>query len=92
MGVDLAERGSFLHRYALFQEVIPLEIASAFVKPFALAMRLFANMIAGHVVIAVLLIFAAGGLAAGGVALGISAVSVLGAVFINLLELLVEAA
>ena len=69
--------------------MIPLEIVSALVKPFALAMRLFANMIAGHVVIAVLLIFAASGLMAGGMALGISAVSILGAVFINLLELLV---
>jgi hypothetical protein len=33
MGVDLAERGSFLHRYALFQEVIPLEIAWAPLQP-----------------------------------------------------------
>jgi len=69
--------------------MIPLEIASAVVKPFALAIRLFANMIAGHVVIAVLLGFGAAGLAAGGAALGITAASVLGAVFINLLEVLV---
>ncbi len=69
--------------------MIPLEIASALVKPFALAIRLFANMIAGHVVIAVLLIFAAAGLAAGGAMLGVGAASILGAVFINLLELLV---
>ncbi|MGD9146957.1 MAG: hypothetical protein PVI80_15430, partial [Anaerolineae bacterium] len=33
MGVDLAERGTFLHRYALFQEVIPLEIAWAPLQP-----------------------------------------------------------
>ena len=69
--------------------MVPLEIVSALVKPFALAIRLFANMIAGHVVIAVLLIFAAAGLAAGGAMLGVGAASILGAVFINLLELLV---
>ena len=33
MGVDLAERGTFLHRFALFQEVIPLEIAWAPLQP-----------------------------------------------------------
>jgi hypothetical protein len=33
MGVDLAERGTFLHRYALFQEVIPLDIAWAPLQP-----------------------------------------------------------
>jgi len=33
MGVDLAERGTFLHRFALFQQVIPLEIAYAPVQP-----------------------------------------------------------
>ena len=33
MGVDLAETGTFLHRYALFQEVMPLEIAWAPLQP-----------------------------------------------------------
>jgi hypothetical protein len=33
MGVDLAENGTFLHRFALFQEVIPLDIAYAPVRP-----------------------------------------------------------
>jgi hypothetical protein len=33
MGVDLATRGTFLHRYALFQEVIPLDIAWAPLQP-----------------------------------------------------------
>lgn len=69
--------------------MIPLEILGALVKPFALAIRLFANMIAGHVVIAVILGFAAAGLAMGGVALGITAASILGATFIYLLEVLV---
>jgi len=33
MGVDLAETGGFLHRFALFQKVIPLEIAWAPLQP-----------------------------------------------------------
>lgn len=35
--------------------MIPVEIVSLFVKPFALTMRLFANMTAGHIVIIVLI-------------------------------------
>ncbi len=33
MGVDLVERGTFLHRYSLFQEVMPLQIAWAPLQP-----------------------------------------------------------
>ncbi|MGC9333781.1 MAG: glycosyltransferase family 39 protein [Anaerolineae bacterium] len=33
MGVDLAERGTFLHRFSLFQEVMPLDIAWAPLQP-----------------------------------------------------------
>ncbi len=69
--------------------LIPIEILGSFIKAFALAIRLFANMIAGHVVITVLLGFAAVGLTAGGAHLGITAASILGAVFIDLLEVLV---
>ena len=50
--------------------MIPVEILGIFVKPFALAMRLFANMTGGHVVVAVMLMFIKmmidGGLAKGG--------------------------
>jgi F-type H+-transporting ATPase subunit a len=35
--------------------MLPIEILGLFTKPFALAMRLFANMIAGHTVIYALL-------------------------------------
>lgn len=35
--------------------LVPIEIVSAFIKPFALCIRLFANMVAGHVVILVFL-------------------------------------
>jgi F-type H+-transporting ATPase subunit a len=37
--------------------MIPVEILGTFVKPFALAMRLFANMTGGHMVVAVMLMF-----------------------------------
>lgn len=37
--------------------MIPVEIMGTFVKPFALALRLFANMTAGHVLLAVLVGF-----------------------------------
>lgn len=37
--------------------MIPVEILGTFVKPFALCMRLFANMTGGHVVVAVMLMF-----------------------------------
>lgn len=37
--------------------MVPVEILGTFVKPFALAMRLFANMTGGHMVVAVMLMF-----------------------------------
>ncbi len=64
--------------------MIPVEILGLFTKPFALAIRLFANMIAGHTVILALLglIFFMG-------TIFIAPVSVAFAVFIYLLEILV---
>lgn len=61
----------------------PVEIIGKFTKPFALTIRLFANMVAGHVIILVLigLIFMFGWLAA------LPAIAM--ALFIMLLELLV---
>ena len=64
--------------------LVPIEILSLFTKPFALAMRLFANMIAGHTVIFALL-----GLVIVLGSIFVSPVSIAFAVFINLLELLV---
>jgi F-type H+-transporting ATPase subunit a len=40
---------------ALYPLMIPVEILSIFTKPFALTVRLFANMIAGHLMIVILL-------------------------------------
>ncbi len=71
--------------------LIPVEIIGLFAKIFALAMRLFANMVSGHVLLAVLLSFigAAAGSIGKGPALGIAVPVVLGSVAINLLEIFV---
>ncbi|MCX5662193.1 MAG: F0F1 ATP synthase subunit A [Planctomycetota bacterium] len=70
--------------------IIPIEILGMFVKPFALTMRLFANMTGGHVMIAVLLSFVPLMIGAlGALGYGLSILAILGAVAINLLELLV---
>ena len=70
--------------------MIPVEILSMFTKPFALMVRLFANMLAGHMVITALLmlipLMAQIHVAAG---LAIGPVSLLLALFIMMLELLV---
>lgn len=71
--------------------MIPIEIISMFVKPFALTIRLFANMTAGHVVLYSLvgLIFfftLSSGITAG---LVIAPISVAFSVFMYILELLV---
>ena len=74
---------------ALAPLMIPLEILGGFVKPFSLAVRLFANMTAGHIVLAVLLGFAIDGAARGGAFYGVTFAAVLGSVAFNLLELFV---
>ena len=70
--------------------LVPVEIMGLVAKVFALAVRLFANMIAGHILLAVLLSFImAAGAKSTGLGLGIGAIVVLGSVAINLLELFV---
>lgn len=71
--------------------MLPVEIMGTFVKPFALALRLFANMTAGHVLLAVLLSFtAAAPRALGWLAGGpISLVAAGGAIAIYFLEVFV---
>jgi F-type H+-transporting ATPase subunit a len=70
--------------------MVPVEILSIFTKPFALIIRLFANMLAGHIIIICLvsLIFIFGGLSRG-IGWGFSPVSIAFAVFIYLIEVLV---
>ncbi len=84
-------------QWYLWPLMIPIEILGTFIKPVALALRLFANMTAGHILVAVLFMFAVQGLGVlskmsfGGIALGgsISVVSVVAAIAIYFLELFV---
>jgi F-type H+-transporting ATPase subunit a len=70
--------------------MIPVEIMGMFVKPVALAIRLFANMTAGHILLAVLAGFTASAAALGtGALIGIGIPVVLGSVAIMCLELFV---
>ncbi len=69
--------------------VIPVEIIGTLIKPFALAIRLFANMTGGHLVIAVLLSFVGPLVEATGAGKGLLILPILGAVAINMLEILV---
>lgn len=68
----------------------PVELLGIFTKPFALMIRLFANMMAGHIIIICLisLIFIFSGISKG-VGIGFSPVSIAFAVFIYLIEVLV---
>lgn len=74
---------------ALWPIIIPVEIAGIFVKPAALALRLFANMTGGHILLAVLFSLAAGLFKSGGIDFGIGIIPLLGGVAIYLLECLV---
>ena len=70
--------------------LVPVEIIGLFAKVFALAVRLFANMIAGHILLAVLLSFImAAGARSTGLGLGVGLLVVSGSVAINFLELFV---
>lgn len=70
--------------------LVLVEVLGVFTKPFALIIRLFANMLAGHIIIICLvsLIFIFGGLSAA-IGWGFSPVSIAFAVFIYLIEILV---
>ncbi len=74
----------------LWPLMIPLEIIGTLIKPAALAIRLFANMTAGHILLAQLLAFTGAGFAAG---IGIGVVVWLSATFgsfaVYLLEIFV---
>lgn len=68
----------------------PVEILGIFTKPFALMIRLFANMLAGHIIIICLIsmIFIFGALSSG-VGWGFSPISIAFSVFIYFIEILV---
>lgn len=73
-----------------FLIMLPVELLGVFTKPFALIVRLFANMVAGHIIIlsfvALIFIFGSMNAFAGW---GFSPLSVLFAVFIYLIEIMV---
>ncbi len=70
--------------------LVPVEVLGLFAKIFALAVRLFANMMAGHILLAVLIGFTTSAFAASIFAgVGVTAAVIVGAVAINLLELFV---
>jgi F-type H+-transporting ATPase subunit a len=70
--------------------MLPVELLGVFTKPFALIVRLFANMVAGHIIILsfITLIFIFGSMNAIA-GWGFSPMSVLFAVFIYLIEIMV---
>jgi F-type H+-transporting ATPase subunit a len=70
--------------------MVPVEVLAIFTKPFALIIRLFANMIAGHIIIICLisLIFIFGNLSAG-VGWGFAPISIAFTIFIYFIEILV---
>lgn len=100
---DLGPKGFFEHMAGgkellygplMLKAVVPImlvvEILGLFIKPAALAIRLFANMVAGHTLLATLLGFGAMALKQGwGLAVPISAVSIIAAVLISVMELFV---
>lgn len=69
--------------------MVPVEIMGTFIKPFALALRLFANMTAGHVLLAVLIGFTGLILKSPLIGVPVGIVSVAAAVAITFLELFV---
>ncbi|HEX6334955.1 MAG TPA: F0F1 ATP synthase subunit A [Flavisolibacter sp.] len=70
--------------------LIPVEFAGVFIKPIALMIRLFANMVAGHIVIIcfISLIFIFGAMNKGA-GIGFTPVSLAFTIFIYLIEILV---
>jgi F-type H+-transporting ATPase subunit a len=76
-------------RVPMFLIMTPVEIIGKFTKPFALAIRLFANMTAGHIVLLALVGLFFGFVASGGLAAVAAVAPLLMSVAIMLLELFV---
>jgi len=98
---ELGVRGYLAHLtggapWYVWPLIVPVESIGTFVKPFALAIRLFANMTAGHILLASLLGFVGTGVVTllsggSGIVLGpvIAVISVAGALAIFFLEVFV---
>jgi F-type H+-transporting ATPase subunit a len=94
-GIRLGGRHYFAHFSPgpiwLAPLMVPIEIIGVIAKAFALTVRLFANMLAGHVLLAVLLGFILSAVATmhNGLWLTIAVPAILGSVAINILEIFV---
>jgi F-type H+-transporting ATPase subunit a len=94
-GVRLGGRQFFAHFSPgpiwLAPLMVPIEIIGLIAKPVALAIRLFANMLAGHIMLAVLVSFilGAGSALGAGVGLAVAVPVVAGSIAITFLELFV---
>lgn len=71
--------------------LVPIEIISFLSRPLSLAIRLFANMLAGHIILKLFAGFVISLLGAGGVVMALSIAPFAGAVAVMLLEFLVAA-
>lgn len=69
--------------------IIPIEVISFLSRPITLAVRLFANMVAGHVMLKLFAVFAAYLVGKGGIMIGAAIVPVIGTMAIVALEFLV---
>jgi F-type H+-transporting ATPase subunit a len=70
--------------------MVPVEIAGWLAKIFALAIRLFANMLAGHLILAVLLgLIMSAGASSAALGFGVAVPVVLGSVALSMLEIFV---
>lgn len=77
--------------FIMYFLIVPIEIISFISRPVALSVRLFANMMAGHVMLKVFAIFIAFLVGSGGVLAGAAIVPIIGTVAIVALEFLVAA-
>jgi len=75
--------------FALLLLLVPIEVISFLTRPISLSVRLFANMLAGHTMLAVFAGFVVSLGAAGGIFMGVALAPLLLIVAIMLLELLV---
>lgn len=73
----------------LMPVLVPIEIISFLARPFTLAVRLFANMFAGHILLKLFASFIISLLATGGILSAAALLPALGIVAITMLELLV---
>jgi len=75
--------------FIMYFLIVPIEVISFIARPITLAVRLFANMVAGHVMLKLFAIFAAFLVAKGGAVSGFVIVPVLGTMGIIALEFLI---